>query len=271
VLAFGSNSVNINGSYTFNTGSHGFVQIGKVNRNVDGTVNMSGSVNVGPNVTIKEIGGSSLGQQFYGGINISAPTIKFLGDASIFSTNGAITDIKMSSNHFDLTPVPLTIILPDSAAVSLSITEGPTFQGGTTFGAFGGPTVSNPREGNNSTPNGSTTFLKSAGTGTTSLTVDGGNLFTFGVTTTIGAGVPLAENKSILRRSDNGIIINNGAVNYTGVNATPTVATITLEAPTGNLTLGGTGTFSNNTTSTTLFRTMTANKSVTIADGTALS
>src|SRR5262249_34049906 len=50
VLAFGSNSVNINGSYTFNTGSHGFVQIGKVNRNVDGTVNMSGSVNVGPNV-----------------------------------------------------------------------------------------------------------------------------------------------------------------------------------------------------------------------------
>src|SRR5262249_30711107 len=116
-----------------------------------------------------------------------------------------------------------------------------------------------------------TTFLKSAGTGTTSLTVDGGNLFTFGVTTTIGAGVALASNKSILMRSDNGIIINNGAVNYTGVNATPTVATITLKAPTGNLTLGGTGTFSNNTTSTTLFRTMTANKSVTIADGTALS
>src|SRR5262249_29553831 len=122
VLAYGSNSINIDASYTFNTGAKGVTVIGKVPTDVSGAPNLGGSINFRPQVDVTQIGGSLPGlpqSRQVGAITFSAPTISFGAGSSIISNNNSTTDIRITSNQFDTTNIPLTLILPDSANVSL--------------------------------------------------------------------------------------------------------------------------------------------------------
>src|SRR5262249_44416498 len=193
VLAYGPDSVNIVSSYTFDTrdaGPMAFTTIGKVNTDVSGAVNLGGSINVGSNVTITQVGGnlpilSTLPSNFFGAINFSAPAINFGANSSIVSLNHAGVDIKISSNNFDTTQTPLTLTLPDNSSVSL-----------VTGGGFAliSPGVRTPNGGNN-LGNTLLSILKSAGGGTTTLNTTGGALRTATMNdTVIGDNVRLSGN-----------------------------------------------------------------------------
>jgi hypothetical protein len=183
VLAYGPDSVNVDASYTFNTGTSAFTTIGKVNTDVSGAVNTSGAINIGDNVTITQVGGTlpGLPSNFFGAINFSTPEIRFGAGSSVVSLNNANSDIKIGSNHFDTTQAPLTVILPDSSSVSLATLSNPLTGGGL---ALIGPGV-RTASGGNQLGNTLLSFLKSAGTGTTSLDVTGGRLQTATMNNTI--------------------------------------------------------------------------------------
>src|SRR5262249_33947276 len=112
-------------------------------------------------------------------------------------------------------------------------------------------------------------FAKTAGPGTATLNLTGGQVITqtTNASTTIDAGVVLASDSPIVMNVNNSTLTNNGAVNYTG--SSP-ATTITVQS-TSNLTLAGTGSLGNNAASTTAFLAMAAGSTLTIADAAALT
>src|SRR5262249_872841 len=122
-FAYAPDSININASYTFNTGATALTVIGKVNTDVAGVPNLNGSINIGSNVTVTQVGGSLPGlpaSRELGAINFSSPAISFGAGSSIVSLNNSTTDIKIASNHIDTNQAPLTVTLPDGGSASLA-------------------------------------------------------------------------------------------------------------------------------------------------------
>src|SRR5262249_49486419 len=185
------NSINIESSYTFDSGELGFTTIGAVNRQINNTPvpNSRGSVKIADGVTLTAIGGE-IPTQFYGNINISAPVISFGANTSIVSENNSITNIKLASNHFDANPVGLTVTLPDSSSANM-VTGTGIFLISLTLGT--------PRMGNLPALNTPLTFVKSDGAGITALNVTGGQLrAVFSSSTIIGDNIGLTSTDRVV-------------------------------------------------------------------------
>src|SRR5262249_39922345 len=152
------------------------------------------------------------------GLRIAAPILNLEAGSSLTSSLASGTAISIVSDF----PAGLTINLPNGASATMS-TGGGSLYLGPGMRAF--PIGSPPGTAPTPVSNLPLVFAKTAGVGTATLNISGGQVLTqtTNATTTINAGVVLTSDSPIVMNVNNSTLTNNGAVNYTGSSPSTTI------------------------------------------------